>query len=81
MATMSNLAIEVRDRRTTDGDCRAGRGIDLHLRRGKISGLLGLNGTGTTTPGEILEGYRDRCGGEGPAARGVCPRRWEGLTV
>lgn len=39
-------------------------GIDLEVRTGEIFALLGPNGAGKTTTVEILEGYRDRDGGE-----------------
>lgn len=39
-------------------------GIDLEIERGEIFALLGPNGAGKTTTVEILEGYRDRDGGE-----------------
>ena len=51
------------------------RGIDLEVRPGEVFAFLGPNGAGKTTTVEILEGYRDRGGGEvvgprrGPAAR------------
>ena len=64
MATMSNLAIEVRDLRKTYGEFEAVRGIDFEVRRGEIFGLLGPNGAGKTTTVEILEGYRTRSAGE-----------------
>jgi len=39
-------------------------GIDLDVSRGEIFAILGPNGAGKTTTVEILEGYRDRDGGE-----------------
>jgi len=39
-------------------------GIDLDIEHGEIFALLGPNGAGKTTTVEILEGYRDRDGGE-----------------
>ena len=39
-------------------------GIDLDVRRGETFALLGPNGAGKTTTVEILEGYRERDGGE-----------------
>ena len=39
-------------------------GIDLDVRRGETFALLGPNGAGKTTIVEILEGYRERDGGE-----------------
>src|SRR5262249_45154534 len=40
------------------------RGIDLEVQRGEIFAFLGPNGAGKTTTVEILEGFRDRSGGE-----------------
>jgi ABC-2 type transport system ATP-binding protein len=39
-------------------------GIDLEVKAGEIFAILGPNGAGKTTTVEILEGYRDRDGGE-----------------
>jgi ABC-2 type transport system ATP-binding protein len=57
-------AIEVRDLRKAYGEVDAVRGIDFAVRRGEVFGLLGPNGAGKTTTVEILEGYRERSGGE-----------------
>jgi len=57
-------AIEVRDLRKNYGPLEAVRGISFEVRRGEVFGLLGPNGAGKTTTVEILEGYRDRDGGE-----------------
>jgi len=59
-----DLAIEVRGLRKTYGDQAAVDGLDLSVRRGEVFALLGPNGAGKTTTVEILEGYRDRTGGE-----------------
>ena len=48
-------------------------GIDLEIIRGEIFALLGPNGAGKTTTVEILEGYRDRDGGE-VSVLGVDPK-------
>jgi ABC-2 type transport system ATP-binding protein len=40
------------------------RGIDIEVEPGEIFAFLGPNGAGKTTTVEILEGYRDRTGGE-----------------
>jgi ABC-2 type transport system ATP-binding protein len=61
---VSDLAIEVHSLRKSYGDFEAVRGIDFEVRRGEVFGLLGPNGAGKTTTVEILEGYRDRSGGE-----------------
>jgi ABC-2 type transport system ATP-binding protein len=40
------------------------RGIDFEVETGEVFGLLGPNGAGKTTTVEILEGYRQRDGGD-----------------
>ena len=57
-------AIEVRALRKSYGTHDAVRGIDFEVARGEVFGLLGPNGAGKTTTVEILEGYRERSGGE-----------------
>src|SRR4051794_1180414 len=57
-------AIEVRGLKKSYGDLEAVCGIDFSVRRGEVYGLLGPNGAGKTTTVEILEGYRERGGGE-----------------
>jgi ABC-2 type transport system ATP-binding protein len=59
-----DVAIEVRGLRKTYADFEAVRGIDFVVPRGEVFGLLGPNGAGKTTTVEILEGYRQRTGGE-----------------
>ena len=61
---MPDPAIEVQDLRKAYGDVEAVRGISFRVERGEVLGLLGPNGAGKTTTVEILEGYRDRSGGE-----------------
>jgi ABC-2 type transport system ATP-binding protein len=39
-------------------------GIDFEVGSGEVFGFLGPNGAGKTTTIEILEGYRERSGGE-----------------
>src|SRR5579872_5936344 len=39
-------------------------GITLDVRRGEVFAFLGPNGAGKTTTVEILEGFRERTGGE-----------------
>jgi ABC-2 type transport system ATP-binding protein len=63
--TTSEPAIEVRDLRKTYRDgFEALRGIDFTIERGETFALLGPNGAGKSTTIEILEGYRDRTGGD-----------------
>ena len=67
-------AIEVRGLRKRYGDVEAVQGIDLDVDQGEILAFLGPNGAGKTTTIEILEGYRDRDGGE-VSVLGVDPAR------
>ena len=57
-------AIEVSGLRKTYGAREALRGVDFTVARGEVFGLLGPNGAGKTTTVEVLEGYRERDGGE-----------------
>ena len=57
-------AISVRGLRKSYGSLEAVRGVDFDIESGEVFGLLGPNGAGKTTTVEILEGYRDRDGGE-----------------
>jgi ABC-2 type transport system ATP-binding protein len=57
-------AVAVRDLRKSYGALEAVRGISFVVARGEVFGLLGPNGAGKTTTVEILEGYRQRDGGE-----------------
>jgi ABC-2 type transport system ATP-binding protein len=57
-------AIRVRALRKSYGEHEAVRGIEFDVRLGEVFGLLGPNGAGKTTTVEILEGYRQRDGGE-----------------
>jgi ABC-2 type transport system ATP-binding protein len=61
---VTEYAIEVRDLRKSYGPLEAVRGISFEVGRGEIFGLLGPNGAGKTTTVEILEGYRERSGGD-----------------
>ncbi|MGH2858392.1 MAG: ABC transporter ATP-binding protein, partial [Solirubrobacteraceae bacterium] len=57
-------AIAVSDLRRSYGELEAVRGVSFDVRRGEVFCLLGPNGAGKTTTVEILEGYRNRSGGE-----------------
>ena len=59
-----DAAISVRGLRMSYGTVEAVRDIDLDVHRGEIVAFLGPNGAGKTTTVEILEGYRQRTGGE-----------------
>jgi ABC-2 type transport system ATP-binding protein len=61
---MSEAAISVRGLRKAYGGQEAVRGIDFEVAVGEVFGFLGPNGAGKTTTIEILEGYRERGGGE-----------------
>jgi len=73
--------ISIKGLRKSYGDTEAVRGIDLEVSRGEIFAFLGPNGAGKTTTVEILEGYRQRTGGE-VAVLGEDPERagreWRG---
>ena len=83
----SGPAIEVHDLRKRYGSFEAVRGIDISVASGEVFGLLGPNGAGKTTTVEILEGYRERSGGEvlvlghDPAARELSLRRRIGIVL
>jgi ABC-2 type transport system ATP-binding protein len=60
----SERVISIRGLRKSYGRSQVLHGIDLEIERGEIFALLGPNGAGKTTTVEILEGYRERDGGE-----------------
>jgi ABC-2 type transport system ATP-binding protein len=57
-------AVRVRGLTKSYGTHEAVRGIDFEIAEGEVFGLLGPNGAGKTTTVEILEGFRERDGGE-----------------
>ena len=61
---MSEAAISVRGLRKSYGEHEAVAGIEFEVAAGEVFGFLGPNGAGKTTTIEILEGYRERSGGE-----------------
>ncbi len=61
---MNDVVISVRGLRKSYGAIEAVREIDLEVGRGEIFAFLGPNGAGKTTTVEILEGYRERNGGQ-----------------
>jgi ABC-2 type transport system ATP-binding protein len=63
--TQSDSVVEVSGlRKRYRGGFEAVKGIDFDINRGETFALLGPNGAGKSTTIEILEGYRDRTGGE-----------------
>jgi len=85
--TSAAQAIEVVGLRKVYGDREALRGLDFSVARGEVFGLLGPNGAGKTTTVEVLEGYRERDGGEvrvlgeDPGARGTRLRERVGVVL
>ena len=61
---IGDTAIQARGLVKSYGGHEAVRGIDFDVRVGEVFGLLGPNGAGKTTTVEILEGYRERDGGD-----------------
>jgi ABC-2 type transport system ATP-binding protein len=73
-------AVSVRHLAKSYGDKHAVRDVSFEVEKGEVFALLGPNGAGKTTTIEILEGFRDRSGGE-VATLGVDPadrstQRW-----
>jgi ABC-2 type transport system ATP-binding protein len=59
---------------TASGPSLAVDNLDLSIEHGEVFALLGPNGAGKSTTIEILEGYRDRDGGD-VSVLGVDPQR------
>ena len=70
----SEAAIEVDGLRKSYGQFEAVRGLSLEVKQGQIFAFLGPNGAGKTTTVEILEGFRNRDGGD-VRVLGVDPER------
>jgi ABC-2 type transport system ATP-binding protein len=64
LRTVSEVAISAHGLRKSYGENEAVSGIDFEVAAGEVFGFLGPNGAGKTTTIEILEGYRERSGGE-----------------
>jgi ABC-2 type transport system ATP-binding protein len=83
----ANTAILVKDLSKAYGAHEAVRGVSFSVRRGEVFGLLGPNGAGKTTTVEVLEGHRERDGGEvsvlchDPGARAVALRSRVGIVL
>jgi ABC-2 type transport system ATP-binding protein len=80
-------AIEVRGLTMSYADREVLKGVDFEVRRGEVFCLLGPNGAGKTTTVEILEGFRQRTGGEvrvlgmDPAAQSARLRERIGIVL
>jgi ABC-2 type transport system ATP-binding protein len=58
------IPIDVSSLKKVYGDLKAVDGISFQVEEGEVFGLLGPNGAGKTTTIEILEGLRERNGGD-----------------
>ena len=74
MSKLSEVAISVSRLRKSYGTTEAVRGISFDVAVGEVFAFLGANGAGKTTTIEILEGYRERTGGDAEVL-GVDPGR------
>lgn len=72
--TDSDAVVSVRALSKTYGSFTALDGVSFDIHRGETFALLGPNGAGKSTAIEILEGYRDRSGGE-VSVLGLDPHR------
>jgi len=61
---MAELAVQVSGLHKRYGTIEAVDGVDLQVAVGEVFALLGPNGAGKTTTVEILEGHRQRSGGD-----------------
>jgi ABC-2 type transport system ATP-binding protein len=61
---MADLAVEVRELRKSYGNLAAVDGTSFQIAKGEVFAFLGPNGAGKTTTVEILEGLRQRSGGD-----------------
>ncbi|MFC8303674.1 ATP-binding cassette domain-containing protein [Specibacter sp. NPDC057265] len=61
---MTTSLVHVRDLKKSYGAMLAVDGVSFDIEAGETFALLGPNGAGKSTTIEILEGYRDRSGGE-----------------
>jgi ABC-2 type transport system ATP-binding protein len=72
--TETDAVVSVRDLRKSYGSFTALDGVSFDIHRGETFALLGPNGAGKSTTIEILEGYRDRSGGEA-SVLGIDPHK------
>ena len=74
--------IDVKGLKKSYGQLEAVNGVDLTVYEGEIFALLGPNGAGKSTTVEILEGFRERDGGDvkildtDPSISGIAARQW-----
>ena len=84
---MGEPVIRASGLRKSYGDVEAVRGIEIEVGPGEVFAFLGPNGAGKTTTVEILEGYRERDGGEvevlgeDPERAGSAWREWLGIVL
>ena len=57
-------SFELRESRSDSGPLIALRGIDLHIKRGEVLGLVGDNGSGKSTFVKILAGFQHQDEGQ-----------------
>ena len=72
--TSASPVVQVRNLQKSYGNVTAVRDVTFSVAAGETFALLGPNGAGKSTTIEILEGYRDRSGGE-VSVLGVDPHR------
>ncbi|NJD61832.1 MAG: ABC transporter ATP-binding protein [Deltaproteobacteria bacterium] len=79
------MMLEVRGLVKNFGGIRALNGVDLHLDRGELVGMIGPNGSGKTTVFNVVTGiYRPEAGGvaiEGTPIAGLAPHRINGMGI
>jgi ABC-2 type transport system ATP-binding protein len=71
---VTDPVISVKGLRKSYDELEAVRGIDLEVEGGEIFAFVGPNGAGKTTTVEVLEGYRERNGGD-VSVLGIDPAR------
>jgi len=62
--TISTALVQVRELEKSYGGVNVVDGVSFDIHEGETFALLGPNGAGKSTTIEILEGYRDRSGGD-----------------